>query len=52
MASSTLSVPLVTPGEAGITGSCGCHATSGSAAVFPALAVLVLLALRSRRRVQ
>jgi MYXO-CTERM domain-containing protein len=49
MASVSRSVPLVTLDEAGVSGSCGCHATSGSAAVFPALAALVLLALRTRR---
>src|SRR5262249_28968398 len=49
MTRASQAVALVSIGESEVTGSCGCHATSGSAAVVPALAVLLGLALRRRR---
>ena len=49
MTRATQSIPLVSIGDSAVTGSCGCHATSSSAAFLPALVVLVALALRRRR---
>ena len=49
MTRATQSIPLVSIGDSAVTGSCGCHATSGSAAALPALGVLVVLVLRRRR---